>query len=261
MKTIKIIYIIREGNFSFFFTLSVNLNEKKYMFCRVNIFFNYYLLFFPWVMKMNDEISKLILENRNLIYSIIYKLHGKENDDLFQVGCIGLLNAYRSYKKEYNVKFTTYAYQFIFGEMYKYINNNRNIRLSPDNVKLYHQICQTEEYLINHLGRIPTDDEICNFLEIDMYKLAEIRNLTNTISLDNEFNNYNNFQEQKLSYDELIDLNNAINTLDDNEKKLLWYRYYNNVTQSDYAKIYHMNQVKVSREEKKILSKLKAKMY
>ncbi len=213
---------------------------------------------------MNEKLREIIFDNRNLIFSIIHRFKGDDYDDLYQAGCLGIINAYKSYNDSFNVKFTTYAYPFIVGEIYKYLVGNRNIHMSPMNMKLATSIKKAEEYLTNHLGRSPTDEEIAKFLEIDMYKLYEIRNLTVTESLDYQYedtNFYNFISKDNLSKEELIDLRDALNSLNDDEKKLIKARYFNNFTQCELAKLYHTNQVKISREEKKILCKLKAKMY
>ena len=211
-----------------------------------------------------NELRELIMNNQNLIYSIIHKFRSKDYDDLFQVGCVGLINAYNNYNEKMDTKFTSYAYNYIFGEIYRHIINNRNIHMSPVNIKLSNAIIKAEDYLTNHLGRVPNDDEICSFLEIDKYKLCEIRNMVSTESLDYEYNNsnlYDYFISNELSKDELIDLKDALNSLTKEEKKLINARYFNNYTQQELAKVYNTNQVKISREEKKILCKLKAKMY
>ena len=213
---------------------------------------------------MENELRDLILDNQNLIYSIIHKFRSKDYDDLYQAGCIGLIKAYNNYNSHCDTKFTSYAYNYIVGEIYKHIINNRNIHMSPMNVKLFNSILKVEEYLINHLGRYPTDNEICLFLEIDKSKLCEIRNMSKTDSLDYEYNDsnlYNFISDEKVSKDDLIDLKNALNSLTNEEKRLINARYFNNYTQDELAKLYNTNQVKISREEKKILHKLKTKMY
>ncbi len=213
---------------------------------------------------MKGNLQEIILDNRNLIYSIAHRFGGNDFDDLYQAGCLGLINAYYNFNDDFHTKFTTYAYPFIVGEMYKYLCYNKNIRLSPKNMKLIKAIKRGEEVLIHHLGRFPTDNELANFLEIDLSKLAEIRNLVNIESLDYQYNNsdlYDLIPNDNLSYDALIDLRNALKTLNLREKQIIYARYFDNQTQSDLAKIYHTNQVKISRDEKKILTKLKARMY
>ena len=214
--------------------------------------------------EMDEELRKIILDNKSLIFSIIHKFKGTDYDDLFQVGCLGLINAYKNFNKDLNVKFTTYAYPFIIGEIYKWIINNRSIHMSPMNIKLLNAVKRSEEYLTNYLGRSPNDTEIANFLEIDLYKLFEIKNMANVESLDYNYDDNNLYDftfHENISKDVLIDLRNALTSLTLEEKKLIQDRYFNNLTQSELARIYNTNQVKISREEKKVLCKLKAKMY
>jgi len=211
-----------------------------------------------------EELKDLIMNNQNLIYSIIHKFKGGDIDDLYQAGCLGLINAYYNYNKEYKAKFTTYAYPYIVGEIYKYMNNNRNIRVSPENIKLYKGMKKATEFLTHQLNRNPTDEELSHFLEIDLYKLYEIRNMINLESLDYEYENgnlYNVINVENLSKDELLDLKNAMEGLDKKERSFIIERYFYNKSQQELAKSYDTNQVKISRDEKKILNKLKAKMY
>ena len=231
--------------------------------CRINIIFFYSIVFSFWVMKMTEELKEIILDNRKLIYSVIHRFKGSDYDDLYQAGCMGLINAYKSFRKEYNVKFTTYAYQYILGEIYKYINNNRNIHMSPENIKLLKSLNKAEEVLTHHLGRIPSDSELADFLEIDIYKLYELRNMSVVESLDYQYEDndlYNFISRDNVSLDELIDLRNALSSLSYEEKELIRKRYFENLTQMELARRYKTNQVKISRDEKKILTKLKTKM-
>ena len=211
-------------------------------------------------MRLEEELKELIMDNRNLIYSVIHRFRGSDYDDLFQAGCLGLIKAYQSFKNEMNVKFTSYAYPFIVGEIYQHINNN-GIHTSPMNIKLLNSIHKAEDALTNNLGRTPTDFELASFLEIDLYKLAEIRNMRNIESLDNDYKDNNIAFVPNMSKDVLIDLKDAIKSLDKEEQKMILARFFYNYTQEDLAKMYHTNQVKISRDEKKILCKLKAKMY
>ena len=211
----------------------------------------------------NIKLSDLVSQNKDLIYSIIHRFRSKDYDDLFQSGCIGLIKAYNNYDDRLDTKFTSYAYNYIVGEIYKCIINNRNIHLSPANIKLSQAITKAEDYLTSHLGRSPTDDEICSFVEIDRTKLAEIRNAMATDSLDYEYDSsslYDFVSRDKLSKDILLDLKDALCSLTIPERKLIMARYFGNYTQSMLAKKYSTNQVKISREEQKILSKLKARM-
>ena len=213
--------------------------------------------------EMNIDLKDLIINNKELIYSVIHKFRSKNYDDLFQAGCVGLIKAYYNFKDYLNVKFTSYAYNYIVGEVYNFLVNERVIHLSPVNVKLLNSIKKAEEFLTNHLGRMASVDELCSFIEIDKQKYYELMNVVDVDSLDYEYNCnnlYNYVAKETIPNDLLIDLKNAINSLSDDEKMIINARYYNNYTQSELAKIWNTNQVKISREEKKILNKLKTKM-
>lgn len=210
----------------------------------------------------NYELNELIIRNQNLIYSIINRFKG-DVDDLFQVGCLGLINAYKNYNSSYGTKFTTYAYPYIFGEVYKYVINNKNIKISHDMIKLNTAINKAYDFLTQHNGREPTDIELSLFLEIPISKLNEVKNYLNTISLDdnrNDLDLYNFINLDNFSKDDLILLKEALTKLQEKEKELIIKRYFYNMTQSELAKENGVNQVKISREENKILTKLRSYM-
>ena len=211
---------------------------------------------------MNEELKELIINNQNLIYSIASKFKG-DKEDLFQAGCLGLIDAYQKYDSNYNTKFTTYAYPFIMGEMYKYVLGDKNIKLSPEIVKLNLAIKKAEDYLTQKFKRGPTDIELSSFLEIPVYKLVETRNCYQTLSLDDDTNEsslYDFVSSDDVSKDDLILLKDALNRLEAKEKELIIKRYFYNKTQQEVANELGINQVKVSREEGKVLTKLKKYM-
>ena len=87
------------------------------------------------------DITELIIENEGLIYKIINKYRNYfEIEDLYQVAVMGIIKASKNYNSEYGTKFTSYAYPFILGEVIKYINEYRNIKVSKNNSKLYIRI-------------------------------------------------------------------------------------------------------------------------
>lgn len=211
---------------------------------------------------MNEELKELIINNQNLIYSIASKFKG-DKEDLFQAGCLGLIDAYQKYDSNYNTKFTTYAYPFIMGEMYKYVLGDKNIKLSSEIVKLNLAIKKAEDYLTQKYKRGPTDIELSSFLEIPVYKLVETRNCYQTLSLDDDTNEsslYDFVSFDDVSKDDLILLRDALNRLEAKEKELIIKRYFYNKTQQEVANELGINQVKVSREEGKVLTKLKKYM-
>lgn len=198
-----------------------------------------------------------------MIYSIVYRFKNYEIEDLFQVGCIGLIKAFYNYKENYNTKFTTYAYPYIVGEIYNFINTNHTIKLSSDYAKINRGIKKAEEYLTQNLSRVPTEEEIANFLEIDLHKLEEIRNTSSLESLDYNYDNNNLYDVvsiDSMDKETLIDLKNAFANLNESEKMLITKLYFYNMTQEKIAEELNVNQVKISRLLKKTLIKMKTYM-
>ncbi len=213
-------------------------------------------------MKDYKKLKDLVVENEKLIYSIARKFKG-DIEDLFQVGVIGLMKAYENYDNSFNTKFTTYAYQYIYGEIYQYVLRNKNIKVSNEQVKLNTAINKAEDFLSQKFGRIPTDRELSIFLEVDIDKINETRNVMNTLSLDDnkgDVDLYNFIPANEISKDDLILLRDALNKLNKEEKELILKRYFYNMTQSEIASSLGINQVKVSREEGKVLTKLRSYM-
>lgn len=212
-----------------------------------------------------ENIEKIIQENEGLIYKIInkYKNHF-ELDDLYQVAVIGILKAHKNYNSEYKTKFTSYAYPFILGEVIKYINEYRNIKLGKTNTKLYTKILKAIEILSQKMMKMPSNYELSLFLEIDESVIEEIINSHQIVeSLDKVISEDNNNLElyNKFGYNDYYidnyELISEIEKLTEEEKTIIKSRYYDNLSQSETGKMLGMYQMEVSRKEKKILSKLK----
>ena len=214
-------------------------------------------------------ISKVeALENNEyLVYSIINKYtYYFDKDDLYQVGMIGLMNAYDHYKNDKNTKFSSFAYFYILGEVKKYIRESNLLKVSKDLVKLNTSVDKAREYLTQKLGFIPANEDIALFLEIDVKKIeeAEMANLLVT-SLDKndeeEVEIYNYYGYEEKSYkEELLDLKEELSKLNEFDRKIIEKRYNEGLTQSEISKELGINQVKVSRTEKEILTKLRRRL-
>lgn len=209
-----------------------------------------------------------LLQYENLVRSIVNQ-YGNKNDkeDLYQVGMLGLINAYRNYDKKQETKFSTYAYYYILGEVTKYIRENKVIKVSKDLIKLNKSIERAKEVMSQRLGRIPTDTEISLFLEVDEEKIKQATIATNEIkSLDycyeEEQNNlYNSIKiEDKNTDDDILDLKNELYNLSKEERGLIIDRYFEEMTQLETSKKLGLSQVQVSRQETKILQKLKRRL-
>lgn len=215
---------------------------------------------------MKTEILKLIEENKNLIYSIASKYSMNYSiEDLFQVGVIGLIDAYKHYKKDSQSKFSTYAFQYIRGSIIEYIKKDRNIKVSENYLKLYKSYIKARELLIHKLNKEPSIREISVFLNVDESILSEAINAsTFTTSLDSNIDEENSITcldtygiDYRDQIDNLLDVKNALNNLTEEEQKLIEYRYYQDYTQSETAELLGISQVQVSRNEKLVLSKMR----
>lgn len=212
-----------------------------------------------------EDLGDIIIENEGLIYKIINKYKNYfEIEDLYQVAVMGLIKASKTYNSEYGTKFTSYAYPFILGEVIKYINEYRNIKISKDTAKLYSKILKAMEILSQRLMKIPSTYELSLFLEIDeaiienvLTANATVESLDKIISQDDKnLELYNKFGYCDYSI-ENYPLISEIEKLPPVEKAIIKSRYYEDLSQSETGQVLGMYQVEVSRKEKKILSKLK----
>jgi RNA polymerase sporulation-specific sigma factor len=216
---------------------------------------------------MKKDIWKLIEENKNLIYKIAHSYSGCANmDDLFQVGCIGIINAYKNYNDRYNTKFSTYAYNYILGEITNYLKSDRLLKMHGDNSKIYKLYEKAKDYLTSHNGYTPSKKEISEFMGVSEEIIDNaINNHSELISIDSEVKDDLYLhdligEDNRNQIDTKIDLSNVIDTLNEQDKELINYRYYQDFTQSETASLMGMSQVQVSRRENKILSKIKSEI-
>lgn len=219
---------------------------------------------------MDETLTKLIEENKKMIYKITHYFPKYESkEDLFQVGCIGLIKAYQNYKEEYNTKFTTYAYPYILGEISKYVRDDKGIKISRDISKLSLRIEKANILLTQKLMREPTPSELSEFLGIDQETILEaltshyvIQSLDEPIeSSEDSLCLYDKIETiETLDVDTLITLKQELQSLSEEEHYIINSHYMKDLTQSEIADNLGINQVQVSRKEKKILVKLKDKL-
>lgn len=208
-----------------------------------------------------DEKEKIIMLHEKLIYKIASKFHNVPTEDLYQAGVIGIIKAYNNYKDNGQTKFTTYAYKYIFGEMYELSSNIRTIRLNKDILKLYKKIEQAKSSLAQKFGCIPSTSQVAQYLEFDENIIANVYSCTNSImslDVDSERPAYEVLPDTtptaiNSSY---IDIQDSLNTLNSEERQIIDYRYFRDYTQTETAKVLGISQVKVSRYEKKSLNKM-----
>lgn len=213
-----------------------------------------------------DNLTNLVLENKNLIYKIsTFFTNYSNKEDLFQVGVIGLINAYKKYDSSFNTKFSTYAYPFIWGEINSYVKNDKGIKISRDIFCLNSKIEKASMLLTQRLMREPSISELSNFLEIDeSLVVSAMISRYPTLSVDSVICDEGNVtlldtisDIDSIDLNTLIALRDELSKLSDEEKMIINSRYVDDMTQSEVAYNMGMSQVQVSRKEQKVLKKLR----
>lgn len=199
-----------------------------------------------------------LLEYDGLIYSIINKYKKYDKDDLYQVAMIGLIDALKHYDDRYDTKFSSFAYYYIVGEVNKYIRENSSLKVSRDLIELKKKVLKAKEVISQKLGREATNLEVSLYLEVDENLVDEALISTDSVaSLEDSY-------LDPMSYDntsaEILDLRNELEKLPEKEKQLIYARYFEELTQRETSNILGISQVQVSREENKILNKLKTRL-
>jgi RNA polymerase sporulation-specific sigma factor len=220
----------------------------------------------------DKELNDIILENKNLIYDLANKYNRKNisniKDDLFQVGALGMIDAYKHYDPSKNTKFTTFAYLYVNGEIKKFIREDRMIKVSRDIIYLCSQIEHAKQLLTQKLKREATISELSSFLEISEEKIISALEYNNSIqSIDEPINDegkeltIQDVVYERENYDklDLIWLRDELSRLSPVEKEIINMRYFEGMTQSETATILGLSQVNVSRTESRLLLSLRNK--
>ena len=207
--------------------------------------------------------QELIYGNLRLVLSIIQRFSGrKENmDDLFQVGCIGLVKAVDNFNTDLDVKFSTYAVPMIIGEIRRYLRDNNTIRISRSIRDLAYRSLQAREELIREKQREPSTEEIAAKIEavvepISLYEPVYNEN-GDTLYVIDQLSDRSSGDEAWL---ENIALKEAVRTLTERERNIIAMRYYKNKTQMEIAEEIGISQAQVSRLEKGALEKIRKQM-
>ena len=226
--------------------------------------------------RSGDENARqeLISGNLRLVLSIIQRFTGrKENmDDLFQVGCIGLVKAVDNFNVEMDVKFSTYAVPMIIGEIRRYLRDNNAIRISRSVRDLAYRAMQAREELIAMKESEPTVEEIATRLgEKREAVLRAMEAIVEPISLYEPVTNEGG--DSLYLMDQLADtsggdeawlenivLKEAMKVLNERERKIINLRFYNNKTQMEIADEIGISQAQVSRLEKGALEKMRKQL-
>ena len=213
-------------------------------------------------MKTKEE--AVIEQYELLIYKVAKKFYNVELADLFQAGCVGLIKANRNFREEENTNFMSFAYKYIFGEMYELANKSRDIKLNKEYLKLFKAIEQARSFLTQKLGKDPNLTDICLYLEIEEALASDVISLTSKmISLDYEYESLNNevkvmdkLGSEDNTFDQIL-VNDSLKSLEPIEQSVIDYRYFHDLTQTETANVLGISQVKVSRLESQSKKKIK----
>jgi RNA polymerase sporulation-specific sigma factor len=220
--------------------------------------------------QAKDEIALADLVNMHidLVWSVVHKFPQSSTDreDLFQVGCTGLLKAIGGFNATFDTTLSTYAIPLIIGEIKAYIRSLAPVKVSRQVKMNAYKIALIKDEFIQRKGYEPTINELAKRCELDEEQVILAMNApTHATSLDySEGDDAPLFERlvdnNKKGFDEEVVLKELVSSLSKKEQTLLYLRYDLGLTQSEVAVRLSMNQVAVSRLEKKILQELKLKM-
>ena len=215
--------------------------------------------------------DKLINGNLKLVLSILKKYNNRTDnmDDLFQVGCIGLIKAIDNFDLSHEVKFSTYAVPMITGEIKRYIRDNNSVRIARSIKDISYHALKIKEELTNKNNKEPSIKDIADKLKLSEFEVSNaLDSMKDTISmfepiyndsgdtiylsdqLEDKKNNMNNIEEK-------LALREAINNLNEREKFIIESRYIIGLTQMEIANELGISQAQISRIEKSGLNNIK----
>ncbi|MBR5155069.1 MAG: SigB/SigF/SigG family RNA polymerase sigma factor [Clostridia bacterium] len=216
----------------------------------------------------------IVEENIGLVHSIVRRFaqRGYEAEDLFQIGCIGLVKAIQKFDTSFDVKFSTYAVPMIMGEIKRFIRDDGIIKVSRSIKELGIKALMLRESIIKETNKEPTIKELSEKLgagleDVAMALEAGIRPESINASVVDNDGDGKTLGERLESKDDCestvinkVLIQNLLQMFDDREKKIIILRYFKQKTQSEIAKVMGISQVQVSRIEKKVLTAMREKL-
>ena len=210
--------------------------------------------------------ERLIVENSGLIWSVARHYFGRgiDNDDLYQLGCVGFIKAIKSFDESYGTRFSTYAVPKIAGEIRRFLRDDGSIKVSRTIKERAATIYSAKNELEQKLGREPKLSELSELTGYTAEEIAAAENATaSTQSLEYESGEdgfslkdilSDSTQEERLL--EYVALREGIEALPQKEREIIKLRFYRGLTQQNTARIMQVSQVQISRLERKALVKL-----
>lgn len=229
----------------------------------------------PLAKEGNTEaLNKLIEANLPLVTSISKKFtnRGYEYEDIYQIGCMGLVKAIKNFDEKYNVKFSTYAVPMIIGEIKRFLRDDGMIKVSRNVKSLAKKLHFDKEALTKKLNREPTVEELAQFSGMDKEEIlfalessASMQYLYEVIHQDDgspvlliDKISENAIEDKNIT--EKLALKEALRNLDTKSRQIIVLRYFKDKTQIQVAKMLGISQVQVSRIEKKVLQEMRKQL-
>lgn len=215
--------------------------------------------------------EEIVNGNLKLVLSILRKYNNRcdNMDDLFQVGCIGLIKAIDNFDLSFDVKFSTYAVPMILGEVKRYLRDNTSIRIARSVKDIAYHAFQVKEELTNVLNREPSIKEIAEKLQLTEFEVSNaLDSMKDTLSISEPI--YSDGGDTIYLQDQIEDKNNnmkyiedkvalkqAINSLKEKERYIIMERFITGKTQMELAEEIGISQAQISRIEKNALNNIK----
>lgn len=218
-----------------------------------------------------DAKEQIITSNLGLVWAVARRFVGRGHDieDLYQIGCIGLIKCIDKFDLSYDVKFSTYAVPMISGEIKRFLRDDGIVKVSRTLKETAYKVKRMREEIVNQTGMEPKLEEIAQMLQIDMEEIVasleanvEVESIHKTI-YENDGNSIYLIDKIAMEEDEKENVINhmlieeLMEELNDEERMLIRMRYYENRTQTEIANVIGVSQVQVSRLEKRILLKMR----
>ena len=223
-------------------------------------------------MKNGDPFARedLINGNLKLVLSIIKKFNNKVDnlDDLFQVGCLGLVKAIDNFDTSYDVKLSTYACPMIIGEIKRYLSDNSSLRISRSIKDIAYKTLKIKEELMDASGKEPSNEEVAKILGVSEFDVTNaLESLRDPVSMYEPIYSdggdtiylFDQLSDKKDTYDldYKLAVDRAFNSLKEREKQILNDRFIIGKTQMELAEELGISQAQISRLEKGSIAKIK----
>ena len=203
--------------------------------------------------------SNLVVNNSGLIWSIVKRFTGRgyENDDLYQIGSLGLIKAIKRFDINLDVQLSTYAVPYILGEIKRFIRDDGIIKVSRSTKELAIKIKILQKEYLDKNGEEISINQISEILKLPKEEIEDNKSSQDERKIIDKFPCNSNESEKII---DRMALREVISELDDREKQIILLRFYKEQTQSQVGKILGITQVQVSRIEKKVLERMKLRL-